>query len=167
MQLPIQSRDKRPSETTQRLAFPFLHRFYAHAEPLTYASLRAVLGVVLVTHGMPKLLRTSHGSMADPMAGSINLIENVLHLPAAPALAMFVALLEGAGGVLLAIGFGTRLIAAMVVVQMLAICLALGPTWPWIDRGIEFPFLMMFLALFIAAKGGGDWSVDHAVGRGI
>ena len=53
----------------------------------------------------------------------------------------------------------------MVAVQMLAICLALGPTWPWIDRGIEFPFLMLFLAVFIAAKGGGEWSVDRVIGR--
>lgn len=165
MQLLIQPHDKHPPETSPRPVFPFLDRFYARAEPFAYASLRAVLGVVLVTHGLPKLLRTPHGSMADPMAGSIHLIENVLHLPAAPALAMFVALLEGIGGALLAIGFGTRPIAAMVAVQMLAICLALGPTWPWIDRGIEFPFLMLFLAVFIAAKGGGEWSVDRVIGR--
>lgn len=165
MQLLIPPQSEYPPETTPRLVFPIFRRVYARAEPLAYAALRAVLGAVLMTHGLPKLLRTSHGSMADPMAGSIHLIENVLHLPAAPVLAMFVALLESIGGALLAIGFGTRPIAAMVVVQMLAICLALGPTWPWIDRGIEFPFLMMFLALFIAAKGGGDWSVDRAIGR--
>lgn len=153
------------ADTGSHLIFPFLHGVYARAEPLAYALLRVVFGVVLITHGVPKLLRTSHGSMIDPMAGSINLIENVLHLPAAPALAMFVALLEGVGGALLAIGFGTRAIAAMVAVQMLAICVALGPTWPWIDRGIEFPFLMMFLGLLMTFKGSGRWSLDGAVGR--
>lgn len=154
-----------PAQASPRLVFPFLQGLYARAEPLSYALLRVVFGVVLITHGLPKLLRTSHGSMADPMAGSINLIENVLHLPAAPVLAMFVALLEGVGGALLAIGFGTRAVAAMVAVQMAAICVALGPTWPWIDRGIEFPFLMLFLALFVSFKGGGHWSLDHAIGR--
>jgi putative oxidoreductase len=153
------------ASATPPLVFPFLRPLYARAEPLTYALLRVVFGVVLITHGLPKLLRTSHGSMADPMAGSIHLIENVLHLPAAPALAMFVALLEGAGGALLAIGLGTRAIASMVAVQMLAICVALGPTWPWIDRGIEFPFLMLFLALFMAFKGSGRWSLDRVIGR--
>ena len=165
MQLPTPRSTIGPADASSLLIFPFLHGVYARVEPLTYALLRVVFGVVLITHGLPKLLRTSHGSMADPMAGSINLIENVLHLPAAPALAMFVALLEGVGGALLIIGFGTRAIAAMVAVQMLAICVALGPTWPWIDRGIEFPFLMMFLGLFMAFKGGGHWSLDRAIGR--
>lgn len=165
MQLPASRHAIHPADAGSHLILPFLHGVYARAEPLAYALLRSVFGVVLMTHGLPKLLRTSHGSMADPMAGSINLIENALHLPAAPALAMFVALLEGVGGALLAIGFGTRAIAAMVAVQMLAICVALGPTWPWIDRGIEFPFLMMFLGLFMAFKGGGHWSLDRAIGR--
>jgi putative oxidoreductase len=136
---------------------------YPRAEAWAYALLRTVFGIILITHGLPKLLRTSHGSMADPMAGSINLIENVLHLPAAPALAMCVALLEGVGGLLLALGLCTRLIAAMVAVQMLAICYALGPTWPWIDRGIEYPFLMLFLAVFMMFNGGGRWSLDRAI----
>lgn len=144
--------------------FPIVDRSYPHAKAMAYALLRAVFGGVLITHGLPKLLRTSHGSMADPMAGSINLIEHVLHLPAAPVLAMCVALLEGVGGLLLALGLGTRLIAAMVAVQMLAICYALGPTWPWIDRGIEYPFLMLFLAVFMAFSGGGRWSLDRCLG---
>lgn len=165
MQLPTAHDTAGPAATGPRPIFPFLGGLYARAEPAAYAVLRVVFGVVLVTHGLPKLLRTSHGSMADPMAGSIHLIENVLRLPAAPALALFVALLEGVGGALLAIGLGTRAIAAMVTVQMLAICAALGPTWPWIDRGIEFPFLMMFLAIFMAFKGGGPWSLDRAIGR--
>ncbi|PZP59133.1 MAG: DoxX family protein [Pseudoxanthomonas spadix] len=165
MQLPTPPDTAHPAAAGPPLIFPRLSGLYARAEPAAYALLRGVFGVVLMTHGLPKLLRTSHGSMADPMAGSIQLIENVLRLPAAPALALFVALLEGVGGALLAIGLGTRAIAAMVTVQMLAICVALGPTWPWIDRGIEFPFLMMFLAIFMAFKGSGPWSLDRALGR--
>lgn len=164
MQLPTSNHDIRTREYSGP-RFPFLAGSYPRAEALAYALLRAAFGVILITHGLPKLLRTSHGSMADPMAGSINLIENVLHLPAAPALAMCVALLEGVGGALLALGLGTRLVAALVAVQMLAICYALGPTWPWIDRGIEYPFLMLFLAVFMAFSGGGRWSLDGVVRR--
>jgi putative oxidoreductase len=164
MQRPTPPDDTLPRQQSGS-RFQFLDRSYPRAEALAYALLRAVFGVILITHGLPKLLRTSHGSMADPMAGSINLIENVLHLPAAPALAMCVALLESVGGLLLALGLGTRLIAAMVAVQMLAICCALGPTWPWIDRGIEYPFLMLFLAAFMTFSGGGRWSVDRAIAR--
>lgn len=164
MQLPTSNHDIRTREYSGP-RFPFLAGSYPRAEALAYALLRAAFGVILITHGLPKLLRTSHGSMADPMAGSINLIENVLHLPAAPALAMCVALLEGVGGALLALGLGTRLVAALVAVQMLAICYALGTTWPWIDRGIEYPFLMLFLAVFMAFSGGGRWSLDGVVRR--
>jgi len=30
----------------------------------------------------------------------------------------------------------------------------------WVDRGIEFPFLMGALALYIAVRGGGRYSID-------
>jgi len=152
-------------EAGSRLIFARLAPLYAWATPASYAVMRAVFGIVLITHGLPKLLGTSHGSMADPMAGSIDLIENVLDLPMAPVLAMCVALLEGVGGLLLAAGMATRPIAILVAMQMAGICFALGPTWPWIDRGIEFPFLMTFLALFMAFKGGGRWSIDHLIGK--
>lgn len=48
---------------------------------------------------------------------------------------------------------------------MVGLSLALGPTWPWIDRGIEYPVLMLFLALYLAFKGGGRCSLDRVAGR--
>ncbi|RXR05279.1 DoxX family protein [Pseudoxanthomonas composti] len=140
-----------------------LKRLGDGATPLTYALLRAVLGVTLLTHGLPKLLGTAHGSMADPMAGSINLIENVMHLPAAPLLAWLVTLLESLGGLLLALGLGTRAIAAMFVVEMLGIAYALGPTWPWIDRGIEYPVILLALCVHLTMAGGGHYALDRTL----
>lgn len=148
-----------------RLLFPALGPFYAAAGPIASALLRAAFGLTIVTHGLPKLLGTAHGSMADPMAGSTALIGGVLGLPFAPQLAMFVALLETFGGLAVAAGFATRLFAPMLAVQMAAICLALGPTYPWIDRGVEYPLILGFLALAIALQGGGRWSVDRLLGR--
>lgn len=147
------------------LYFDGLRSLYDRLQPLAYAALRAGLGLALLTHGLPKLLGTAHGSMADPMAGSVNLIANVLHLPFAPQLAAFVAVFETVGGVMLAAGFLTRLVAPMMAVQMAVICLALGPTWPWIDRGFEYPFILGLLALFIAMRGGGAVSIDRLIGR--
>lgn len=134
----------------------------AWGEHAVYALLRGGFGVLLMTHGLPKLLGIAHGSMADPMGSSIRLIEHTLHLPAAPLLAGLVALLEAGGGLLLALGVATRPVAALVTVQMIAICIALGPTWVWIDRGIEFPALMAVLALYLAVRGGGAWSLAAA-----
>ncbi|WP_419737121.1 DoxX family protein [Pseudomonas sp. COR18] len=135
--------------------------FNGRLEPIAYSLLRLCFGIIMVTHGVPKLLGEAHGSMADPLAASANLIGNVLHLPAADTLALLVALLEGVGGALLALGLGTRLLAAMMAVQMAVISYLLGPTWPWIDRGIEYPVLMLFLAGYIVFRGAGRYSLDH------
>src|SRR5690606_25532819 len=110
--------------------FPALGLFYARAEPALYAVLRVVFGIIMFTHGLPKALGISHGSMADPMAGSINLIHNVMGLPFAPQLAFLVMLLETIGAVMLAIGLWSRLVALAIAVQMAGISYALGPTWP-------------------------------------
>jgi putative oxidoreductase len=148
-----------------RLIFPGLATFYRHAEGAAYALLRAGFGLTIVTHGIPKMLGTSHGSMADPMAGSTRMIGEVLGLPFAPQLALAVALLETFGGLAVAAGLATRLFAPMLAVQMAFICLALGPTYPWIDRGFEYPLVLGFVALFISIRGGDRWSVDRAIGR--
>lgn len=132
----------------------------ARVETLLYTLLRIIFAGVLLTHGLPKVLRIPHGSMADPMAASINLIQNVMGLPFAAQLAFLVMLLETVGALMLAIGLGTRLVALLIAIEMVAISYALGPTWPWIDRGIEFPVLMGFLALYIVARGGGAYSLD-------
>ncbi|WP_459122572.1 DoxX family protein [Sphingobium ummariense] len=131
----------------------------------SYVLLRIAFGLTIVTHGLPKLTGSAHGSMANPMAGSTNLIENVLGLPFAPQLALFVALLETVGGLSVAVGFATRLFAPMLAIQMAAICFALGPTYPWIDRGIEYPIILGFIALLISMNGAVAWSVDTRLGR--
>lgn len=143
------------------LIFPALGGFYTKLEPFFYALLRFVFGIVMFTHGLPKALGISHGSMADPMAGSTHLIQNVMGLPFAPQLAFLVMLLETLGALMLAIGLWSRLVALAITIQMIGICYALGPTWPWIDRGIEYPALMAFLALYIAVRGSGSFSVDR------
>lgn len=149
--------------TKDAAAQPRLSRLSARlrtGEPALYALLRIVFALLLLTHGLPKALGTSHGSMSNPMAGSIELMQNVMGLPFAPQLAFMIMLLETGGAVLLAIGFGTRVVALLFAAQMAGISYALGPTWPWFDRGIEFPVLMGFLALYMVARGGGAWALD-------
>lgn len=153
--------------TTQasRLLFPALGGFYARGRVASYVLLRMAFGITILTHGLPKLTGSAHGSMANPMAGSVHLIENVLGLPFAPQLALFVALLESFGGLAIAIGFATRLVAPMLAIQMAGICFALGPTYPWIDRGIEYPIILGVVALHIAMNGAVAWSLDTRLGR--
>jgi putative oxidoreductase len=148
-----------------QLLIPALAPFYARGGTVSYALLRLGFGLTIVTHGVPKLTRSAHGSMADPMQGSIQMIENVLDLPFAPQFAMFVALLEAFGGLAVTIGFATRFFAPALAIQMAAICFALGPNYPWIDRGIEYPIILGLIALLISMNGAGAWSVDRALGR--
>ncbi|WCE03029.1 DoxX family protein [Pseudoxanthomonas sp. JBR18] len=136
------------------------------AEVLGYALLRICFGAILLTHGLPKALGTAHGSMADPMQGSIHLIGERMGLPFAPQLAWLVMLLETVGALLLILGAGTRAVAALVALEMVGICLALGPTWPWIDRGIEYPVLMAVLAAYLAVRGAGPLGLDAVWRRG-
>lgn len=154
-----------PSGSRPALLLPRLAGFYARGKVLSYVLLRIGFGLTIVTHGLPKLLGRPHGSMADPLGGSANLIGTVLGLPFATELAILVALLETVGGLAVAIGFATRLFAPMLAVQMAAICVALGPTYPWIDRGIEYPIILGLVALTIAMHGAVAWGVDRLIGR--
>ncbi|WP_016835123.1 DoxX family protein [Herbaspirillum lusitanum] len=146
-----------------RFIFPALMRWYARGEGLTYALLRFGYGAIIFTHGLPKALGVSHGSMADPMAGSIRLIGEVMGLPFAPQLAFLVMLLETVGAAMLALGLLTRPLALLMFVEMIAISYAMGPTWPWIDRGIEYPVLLGLAALYMMLRGGGAWSLDSRI----
>lgn len=157
--------DGRASADPMPLAFPAPGGFYLRSEPVTYAILRIGFGLTMATHGFPKLLGIAPGSMANPMAGSTHLIGDVLGLPFAAQLSMLVAILEAVGGIMVAAGLLTRLVAAMMAIQMLAICYALGPTYPWIDRGIEYPIILGLVALAISIRGGGSASVDRLIGR--
>jgi len=127
--------------------------------------LRIAFGLTMVTHGLPKLLGRSHGTMADPMASSTQLIENGLGLPFAAAIAMAVALLEGVGGLLIAVGVAPRLLALAFAGEMIGISIVLGPTWPWIDRGIEYPVMLFFVALAIAVSAKGWWPLNTVAQR--
>ena len=157
---------RQPVEQSLPATLNAKRRYFALVEPFFYTVLRVVFGIVLLTHGVPKALGTSHGSMADPMAGSINMIQNVMGLPFPAQLAFLVMLLETGGALMLVLGAGTRWVALLVAFQMAGISYALGPTWPWIDRGIEFPVLMGFLALYMVARGGGACSVDARLQSG-
>jgi len=147
------------------LMFGGLRPVYARGKTISYVALRIAFGLTMVTHGLPKMTGSAHGSMANPLQGSTNLIETVLGLPFAPQLAIFVALLETFGGLAIAVGFATRLFAPMLAIQMAVICFLLGPTFPWIDRGIEYPLILGFVALFISMKGAVAWSIDGRTGR--
>lgn len=128
-----------------------------------YTFLRLFFGVVILTHGIPKMLGNSHGSIIDPMQGTIYLIQHVMGLPFSEEIAILVMLLETIGALFISVGFLSRFVALAFSGQMIGICFALGPVWPWIDRGIEYPIILLVLSLYFSVKGSGRISIDNGV----
>jgi putative oxidoreductase len=135
-------------------------------EPLGYALLRAAYAGIVLTHGLPKLLRIPHGSIADPLMATTAMIQR-MGLPFAFEAALAVTALETVGALLLALGLFTRPIAAVFVAEMTGISIAMGPTWPWTDKGIEYPMMLAALAAYFVLRGPGAWALRRPIDRAI
>lgn len=132
-------------------------------EPLGYALLRITYAGIVLTHGLPKLLRIPHGSIADPLMATTGLIQRVLGLPFAFQLALLVTALETVGAAMLALGLYTRAVAALFVAEMIGISVAMGPTWPWTDKGIEYPVMLAAVAAYFVLRGPGAFALRSRV----
>ena len=134
-------------------------------EPAAATLLRVAYALVILTHGVPKLLHLPHGTLGDPFASTTRLIAAMVGPSFATPLAWAVTLLETVGATLLAAGLLTRLVALAFVFEMVGIACAMGPAWAWIDRGIEYPAMLGVVAVFLSAGGGGRGSVDGWLAR--
>jgi putative oxidoreductase len=115
--------------------------------------LRIVSGFLFMAHGTQKLFAWPAD---EPRA-----TEPLLSL-------MGVAgLLETFGGLLLVLGLFTRPVAFLLAGEMaVAYFMAHAPRgfWPILNRG-EVPVLFCFVFLYLAAAGGGPWSLDERRAR--
>jgi putative oxidoreductase len=123
--------------------------------PLAWPMMRAALGLILVPHGYFKLFGNDLPNVVNRMVD--------LGLPGPTQWAWFIAILEFFGGLLLAAGLFTRVVAAMFAVEMAVIALVQAPVWFWGSRGMEYPVLMMVFALGFALRGGGVFSLDYVL----
>lgn len=146
--------------TPERLYIPSLAKFYSVCAPLSYALMRIALGLILVPHGYGKLFG------ADIPHTAPNFVK--MGWPAPIALSWLVGLIEFFGGLMLAAGLLTRVVAAMIAVEMAVISfLVLWPNWGWASHGMEYTFLMGIFAFAIALRGGGPYSLDRLIGKEI
>jgi putative oxidoreductase len=73
--------------------------------------------------------------------------------------------IEFAGAIAIMLGLFTRFFAAAVAVEMLVITtLYLNNGFSWLNRGYEFVLLWAIVALAIALRGGGPYSLDRRLG---
>ncbi len=130
------------------------------AEPM----LRVVTGLILIPHGAQKLFGWFGGYGVEATG---QFFAAKLGLPA--SLALLAGLIEFFGGLMLAAGFLTRGVAALVfglmAVAVLFVHLPVG--FFWTAGGFEYPLLWGVVALYFVVKGGGRYSVDALIGREI
>ena len=152
-------------ETRQiRPIIPALAPLHRGLSGLSYPMIRFFTGLILMPHGAQKLFGLFGGgglqATADGFASGLGLEPG-----------MFFAVLVGGteffGGLFLAIGFLTRpaavAVAILMAVAVFKVHLANG--FFWTSGGFEYPLLWGLIALALAFRGGGELSVDRAIGR--
>ena len=141
-----------------RPLIPALGRFYPLAADLAWVLVRATAGLMLIPHGWPKL-------MAGPAAVGARASQGLEPVFFWGALLIF---LETIGGLMIAVGLFTRVIAAMLFIEFLVIWKVHAPRgWGASAGGLEFVVMWGLLFLAIMLRGGGPYSLDRKLGREV
>src|SRR6267143_3188093 len=118
--------------------------------PYLLSVLRIVAALLFFEHGTQKLFGYPPG---QPYTGFPNF-----------SLLGIAGMMETVGGALLLVGLFTRPVAFILCGEMAVayfMAHAGGGFWPLLNRG-ELAVLYCFVFLYLAAAGGGPWSLDHA-----
>jgi putative oxidoreductase len=125
--------------------------------PCGYTLIRIALGLILLPHGFAKLF------LNDAVPTSRHFVQWGWAYPL--AWAYCIGALEFFGGLMLALGLFTRVVAIAFAVEMAVISfVVLYPTWDWGHHGMEYALLMGLVALGMALGGGGPYSLDRRIG---
>lgn len=145
--------------TSNRLIIPGMAGIYDGLAPYVYPFVRFVAGAFLVPHGYMKLF-------GGGWTGTVGFFGKMGLEPAN----VFVGLVGGVeffGGILIAIGFLTRIAAAAAAIDLIfAIILVHGAKGYFVTGG-GWQFCAMWAVLMIAIwiRGGGKYSVDRSLGK--
>lgn len=126
-----------------------MQRFLAPLSGPAFAAMRIVLAFLYLTHGFQKLFGM-FGGHTVPLASSLG------------AAGMIEAIL----GPLIVVGLFTSVAAFIASGEMaFAYFIAHAPRGLWpAQNGGELPVALCFAFLYIAAHGGGRFSLDHVIG---
>jgi putative oxidoreductase len=126
-----------------------LDLFCSKWSPRLLSIMRIVAALQFMQHGAQKLFSVP----ADPAKVPVEIF----------SLMGLAGVLEFFGGLVLLLGLFTRAVAFILAGEMaVAYFMAHAPKgfWPLLNRG-ELAALYCFVFLYLAAAGGGPWSVDH------
>jgi putative oxidoreductase len=147
-----------------RPLIPALAPFYAWVRDLSWLLIRLTAGGILLVHGWGKLM----GPGVAAFAGGTLTRRGIE--PSLP-LAYVLFFNETVGAVCLMLGLLTRVVAAMIAVELAVITFVVhwpnGFSWSTAGGGWEFPFFWGLIVFAIALRGGGPYSLDRALGREI
>jgi len=121
---------------------------------------RVLLGVVLIAHGWQKLAVNGLGATTDGF--------EKMEIPLAGGAALFAALVEFGGGLLIVAGLFMPVVGVVVVAEMIGAGLFAGHFTGGVyvaQGGWELVGVIIVGALLLAAFGAGRFSVDHLVVR--
>jgi putative oxidoreductase len=132
-----------------KLLLPFLRSFYDVVVPLAWPMARFACGFHLIIHGWGKIIRG--GTVANSTL----------------AFGIFLTVIEFVGGICITLGLFTRFFAAAVSIEMayLTFVQYWNNGYGWRTEGYEYVLMWGMLAFAIALRGGGNYSLDRAIGR--
>ncbi len=146
---------------------PQLSSLYQTLAPFAFALLRVAVGLALVPHG----LRNTFGFFPNTGVPTLNLKALAAQLDRdgyrpgafwAPA----ISVTQLVGGPLLALGFFTRPVAAVVLVFLLVTDVErwrVGKYF-WNQLGLEYTLMWTIATFYVLVHGGGIYSLDHGIG---
>lgn len=121
-------------------------------QPQVLSILRIVTAYAFILHGTSK-------AFGFPMAEMAGFLQSWTSL-------MGVAtILEIVGGILLLVGFKTRLVAFILSGQMAAAYFMMHASIFPLAKGGEPAMLFSFIFLYLATAGGGAWALDRLLGK--
>jgi putative oxidoreductase len=145
-----------------KLFIPSLGGIYDALGPWMYAFVRFCFGAMLMVHGYFKLFAGGAAGLSDHLLGPMG-------FPDPLAWAYFLGILEFFGCAALAVGLLTRPIALMLAVEMAIITFGVhftrGFAFSSPGGGYEYPLLLLILSIAFLFRGGGRYSLDHAIGK--
>jgi putative oxidoreductase len=153
-------------ETVERPRYiiPGLAGVYAALDAYSWPLVRVATGLFFVPHGLQKLFGLWGGDLAKTAEGFTK-----YGFEPGMFWASYIGSLEFFGGLLLAVGFLTRPLAALfagfMAVAAFHVHMKIG--WFWTGRGMEVPLYLLLICLAILVRGGGALSIDRVLGREI
>lgn len=144
--------------------FPALGTLYQKSARFAYPILRIAYGLWFIPHGCQKLFGWFGGNIEGVAKGmaAAGIVPGMFW-------AYYIGILELVGGVLLAVGFLTRPMAALFFGFMAVAAFYFN--WRigyfWTNRGLETPLLLLIISVVILIRGGGEYSVDRRIGREV